>query len=106
MRGPGLRDILQCGRQISRPGKFVHMLGENVMNEQRLAVNRRRFLECFSAAGLGLINIQDLAWTRPDELGGRRRPHDLERLDHDRNRIHAGIGYAAREHGDIARSAS
>jgi Asp-tRNA(Asn)/Glu-tRNA(Gln) amidotransferase A subunit family amidase len=31
------------------------MLGENVMNEQRLAVNRRRFLECFSAAGLGLM---------------------------------------------------
>src|SRR5712671_2720525 len=55
MRGPSLRDILQCGRQISRPGKFVHMLGENVMNEQRLAVNRRRFLECFSAAGLGLM---------------------------------------------------
>src|SRR5215470_1216718 len=31
------------------------MFGENAMDEQRLAANRRRFLECFSAGGLGLM---------------------------------------------------
>src|SRR5215470_7413718 len=48
-----LRDIFgpRSHPSFSRRG----MLCSTAMNQQRLELNRRRFLECFSAGGIGLM---------------------------------------------------
>src|SRR4029077_20720753 len=45
-----------------------------------------------TTAGRSLENVKHLANTRPEELGLRQSPHDLERLLHYRRWVDPGIG--------------
>ena len=54
---------------------------------------------------VGLHDVEDLARRGPDQLGARRRDHDVDGARHDRHRIDAGVGDPAGEHRDVGRRA-
>src|SRR4051812_44673139 len=105
----------RCTRLEREPGRlrvamehldgFQRELLEVLAQRLRLGEQVAGHRDDVAADLVGLDEVEDLARRRPDAFGPRSGAHDLDALAHDRERLAAGIGDAARENPDVTRGA-
>ena len=101
-RTPGLQGVAgQLGVAVEHAHRLEGDLAVIAVDPRELLQELVRDGDHRTADLGGLHHVQDLARARPEELEVRVRREHLERAAHERNRIGARVGDAAREHRHV-----